>query len=112
MLMCYFAYLVVLWCVAGAEEGSEVHGAGCQRICSCSGGGHRQGTHPGHPAAEGALPLPVGNVQGSFRGTPLTLQPLRAYTQKNAWSNNSYDNKNDNDNINDNSSDNSNDNNK
>ncbi len=69
LFMCLFAYLNVLWCVAGTEERFEVHGAGCQRICSCSGGGLRQGTHPRHPAAEGAFPLPVGNVQGPFRGT-------------------------------------------
>ena len=76
-----FLHLTVCWSVEGAEEGFEVHGAGCQRICSCSGRDHRQSPHPRHPAAQRALPLPVGNVQGPFRGMPFPVQPLKACSQ-------------------------------
>jgi len=81
MLTCFCTFFIVRCLVAGAEEGSEVHGAGCQRVCSCSGRDHRQGAHPCHPTAQGALPLPVGNVQGPFRGMPFPLHPLRACSQ-------------------------------
>jgi len=76
-----FIYLVVCWFVKGAEEGSEVHGAGCQRICLCSRGGHRQGAHACHTAAQGALPVSVGNVQGPFRGMPFALHLSMAHAQ-------------------------------
>ena len=76
-----FIYLVVCWFVKGAEEGSEVHGAGCQRICLCSRGGHRQGAHTCHTAAQGALPVSVGNVQGPFRGMPFALHLSMAHAQ-------------------------------
>ena len=64
---------VALLAATGSEEGPEVHGAGRQCLCSSSGGGHRQAAHPCHTAAEGPLPLPVGNVQGPLRGKPLRL---------------------------------------
>lgn len=56
---------------AGTQARPEVHGAGCQHICSSCGGRHRYCPPSVHTTAQGTLHFPVGYVQGALRGTPL-----------------------------------------